>query len=94
MNSWILVLIVIKDLIIKSILIAQITWIFISLTLCIILINFYEYSFSFAWYDIWEGIYYNRKKRIIYINPLPCIVFSFDRNNSKRKKKDNNDNDG
>ena len=27
----------------------------------------------FAWYDFWIGIYYDRKKRQIYIFPIPCI---------------------
>lgn len=31
----------------------------------------------FAWYDFWVGLFYDRKRRILYINPLPCIVFSF-----------------
>lgn len=28
-----------------------------------------------AWYDFWVGIYYDRKKRCIYILPVPCIGF-------------------
>lgn len=31
----------------------------------------------FAWYDFWVGLYYDRKRKILYINPLPCIVLSF-----------------
>lgn len=32
----------------------------------------------FAWYDLWIGGYYDREKRILYICPLPCIVFKFE----------------
>lgn len=28
----------------------------------------------FAWYDFWIGWYYNQKKRILYICPLPMVV--------------------
>ncbi len=31
----------------------------------------------FAWFDFWVGAYYDRKKKVLYICPLPCIVFSF-----------------
>lgn len=30
-----------------------------------------------AWYDFWVGLYYDRKRSILYINPLPMIVLSF-----------------
>lgn len=27
----------------------------------------------FAWYDIWVGVFYDKKKNWIYILPLPCL---------------------
>lgn len=27
----------------------------------------------FAWYDIWIGVFWDRKTRKLYILPLPCI---------------------
>jgi len=26
-----------------------------------------------AWYDFFVGLYWNRKKRILYVLPLPCV---------------------
>ena len=31
-------------------------------------------SIFFAWFDLWIGAYYDQKKRIWYICPLPCCV--------------------
>jgi len=31
-------------------------------------------SFKFAWYDLWIGIFYDAKKKIIYICPLPTLL--------------------
>lgn len=28
----------------------------------------------FAWYDLWIGAYWDRKRRVLYVCPLPCIV--------------------
>ena len=36
-----------------------------------------RFKVFFAWYNFWVGIYYDRKRRILYINPLPTLVFSF-----------------
>ena len=30
-------------------------------------------KFIFAWYDLWVGIFYDRKKNWIYILPLPML---------------------
>lgn len=29
---------------------------------------------EFKWFDFWVGFYYDQKKRILYICPLPMIV--------------------
>lgn len=29
----------------------------------------------FAWYDFWVGVFVDRKERIIYVCPLPMLVF-------------------
>ena len=34
-------------------------------------------KFFFAWYDAWVGFFYDQKKRVLYVCPLPCSVFSF-----------------
>ncbi len=30
-------------------------------------------KFLFAWYDLWVGVFWDRKSRKLYILPLPCI---------------------
>ena len=35
-------------------------------------------SFFFAWFDAWVGFYYDKKKRILYFNPLPFCVFKIE----------------
>lgn len=27
-----------------------------------------------AWYDLWVGAFWDQKKRILYVCPLPCCV--------------------
>jgi hypothetical protein len=36
-----------------------------------------EINLSFLWYDFWVGFFWDRKKCILYVNPLPCVVFRF-----------------
>jgi hypothetical protein len=31
---------------------------------------------GFIWYDFWVGVYYDQRKRKLFICPLPCIVFA------------------
>lgn len=35
-------------------------------------------SFFFALYDFWIGAFYDQKKHILYICPLPCCVFKIE----------------
>ena len=34
----------------------------------------------FAWYDLWIGLYVDRKGKRAYFCPLPCLVVCFDWN--------------
>lgn len=36
-------------------------------------------KFSFKWYDLWVGFYYDVKYKALYICPLPCCVFTITR---------------
>ena len=31
-----------------------------------------------AWYDLWVGIYYDRKRRKLYFLPIPCVGIVID----------------
>lgn len=32
-------------------------------------------SFLFAWYDLWVGVFWDRRSRKLYVLPIPCIGF-------------------
>jgi hypothetical protein len=56
-------------------------WIAISTVIAVVLRNVFNYDveLNFIWYDLWIGIYYDREKKIIYINSLPCVVWICER---------------
>lgn len=33
-------------------------------------------TLTFAWYDLWVGIFIDRHKRRVYICPLPCLLLT------------------
>lgn len=42
-------------------------------------------SFLFAWYDFWIGLFWDSKKKWLYILPIPCfgIILKFEKSNKK-----------
>ncbi len=36
-----------------------------------------KFAVSFAWYDLWIGAYWDRRKRVLYVCPLPMLVLCF-----------------
>lgn len=34
----------------------------------------FRVSFRFAWYDMWIGAFWDQKKRILYVCPLPMML--------------------
>lgn len=36
-----------------------------------------RFSLSFAWYDLWIGLFFNTDKKILYFCPIPTLLFSF-----------------
>ena len=43
---------------------------------------------EFIWFDMWVGAFWDAKKRLLYIAPLPCFVFIY--HLPKRKKSNPN----
>lgn len=37
-----------------------------------------DVTFMFAWYDLWVGVFIDRRKRKVYVMFLPCIGFLLD----------------
>lgn len=37
----------------------------------------YKFKCFFALYDFWGGVYWDRKRVILYVNPIPTVVLSF-----------------
>jgi hypothetical protein len=35
-------------------------------------------SFLFAWFDLWIGLYFDKKNHILYICPIPCCVIKLE----------------
>ena len=36
-----------------------------------------KFKLFWAWFDFWVGFYYDRKKSILYVCPLPTVVLAF-----------------
>ena len=34
-------------------------------------------SVTWDWCDCWVGFYWDSEKRILYVCPIPCLVFQF-----------------
>ena len=43
----------------------------------------YKVTALFAWYDFWIGVYWDRKKRLLYVFPLPMLGFVVNCQNCK-----------
>lgn len=66
--------------VIGMILISLLLWGMFSLVLMIIMDYIKRFTYlgmSVLWFDFWIGVYYDREKRFIYINPFPCFVFKW-----------------
>lgn len=36
-----------------------------------------KFLVKFAWYDLWVGVFYDRRQRTIYICPLPTLLIEW-----------------
>jgi hypothetical protein len=50
-----------------------------TLRLWHVLMKGFKISLFFAWYDAWVGMFYDRKKKVLYVCPLPCCVLKIER---------------
>lgn len=39
----------------------------------------FKISFFFAWYDFWIGMFYDQKKKALYVCPVPCCVIKIEK---------------
>lgn len=35
----------------------------------------FRVTFKLLWFDLWVGVYFDRKQKQLYICPFPCCVF-------------------
>jgi hypothetical protein len=45
-----------------------------------------KFVFFFAWYDMWTGLFVDKKKEIIYVCVLPCLVIKIENYNREKIK--------
>lgn len=43
-------------------------------------------TFQFLWYDMWVGAFWDTKKRVLYLCPLPCCVFKIELRDAAAKE--------
>ena len=41
------------------------------------LLQIHRLRISFAWYDLWIGLFVDQSHHRLYFCPLPCLLFTF-----------------